>query len=1160
MKKLYTGPFGPMARQIWVNKIKQRMDQDRASSFLFILPTQNLLKEVRQYLLEELEGIPNLHLLSFDDIALKIMEHAIPGSQSFTNYEFFRLHDDLIDQVLEEFGLNDIQAQLEQSGVKNAFIHMMGELKRSGFTVEQAMDMVNDPHGIPKFKAISRLFILSGQKMEQLSRWNQTTYLTTESRLEKAIAFIEKGDLLPAWLQQIDTVWVDQFLDFTPLQFKLLRQLVCLPSIQQVGIYVPYQKERYDHHIREGNGYREGLHSYLEKMLQRIHHEWGFERVDLTGKYGDMVSSLSKDWCTEIPFEKVKEPHADLWRLGGVLFSSKRSILPMPERMEMIPCASEKKEVEMVFKLMKQSRLRNPLLKPRDFAIMVRDGDTYKSYLLELAKEENIPIQLNRECTLREVPLIQQVQSLLWLKESNWNRDLLMKLADGSSIQWENQPSQRLIRWMKSKGILEGEANWIGALRKDMESTMKLQAEAGDDSDRERWREEEKHLRNHIHWFQELNQRVSHSRGSTVEGHIQQLSSLITSLQLEKVILNQPRCPSDQKMNWLKRDWQALQLLIESLEEMRASAKLLDELQRELPYSEFLAEWQQLWLDQTVVIEKGDPEGMVCLDPSSARGLQFKEVYVLGCNEGSFPLKQREHWLLGDTERSLIKEMSHLSTSHYHYEKELLFFHMSIQAALEKLTFTFISPKSNESALVSAYLETVLKCYPEEWASEQENKWRFAESKGFFAPDTSWISSKREYGFWLAAKGRADAHRLYHLFRKDWLPANHEHILEGIHLDYSRKFGAFSKWDGYLQHPKEDRMRSEENQQLRDELELLYSDDHCYSVSQINEYMSSPLTFFFKRILRVHPLDTFEQDVSPVDKGNILHEVLRRFFTQHRGEVLAGDQLQAYQEELSRYLREEANLFARGTIYEHSAIWMLEVEKLAADLNIWLKMELELGEKARAKGGALVPQYLELSFGLPMREGDHRDERSDEQPIQIDLGEDKIWLYGIIDRIDMDEQGHFVIYDYKSSLGRYMNYWKLSDGYTYQIPLYLYSMKKWLMKQKDQEIRMVGGGYYSLKPSDTTKKGLWNEALKQLIAVGSKGIEDIEERITEHLKDIQTGLRKLKAGHFYLMSKHFTNPYFADLAVYRHESIYLRDKEIRSEGENQHDSNHPGES
>jgi ATP-dependent helicase/nuclease subunit B len=1131
MRKLYTGPYGPMARMVWTEKAKTMIREGCGEQFLYILPTGQLLKKVRDDLLHSLGGISTVHLLTFDEIAERIIGELSPGAELLTTYELNRFYDQVLTSLADHPMMSEFNDYFHLRGVRTSLMKMMGEWKRSGFTIHQAEQLVSDLSSSTRSRALAFFFIESEKYLKALSISNGYPCMTRESRLYEAAKVLQEQPLSIEWLQSINTLWVDQFTDFSPLQFELLTGLVQLGNVQQVGIYLPYQAE----YCRNLN--------YLDQLMNQALDDLGALGLDLVNISSltdeEAVNQLSQDWGVNLTpdTQKSLQDKKTFTQLSKTLFAGCEMSSKVP--VELISFPTAKKEVQFVCKRVKQQLLDDPTLCLSDIAIIARDGDRFQPIIEEEFERAELPLQLQKNPVLTEVPLVQQLTAFLEVKLKGWHRDALIKLTQGAYVEWTHPITDSVSVWMKKKGLVEGEFQWAQLLTYDLELLEKRKYEVNSDGDLleselrsvlQGYEREKIELIGARDWFVEVKDKLSlfPAEGTMLE-YLEASHKWLASCRIPQRLLTLGKYPQYTK-DLLRRDVQAWKAIGQSLEELRRSAEKLGELQRSLSLSAFVTEWTELWREHSIQSKQGNPQGIVYLEPSAARGLNFKQVYVIGCNEGIFPKAHRENWLLDDVERMLIQEYGTLPASHYHNEMERMFFLMAVSLASKQLVFSFVSGEAAGSAQPSSFIYTLLKTMPALEVVHPTDNWASVPEE---------IASEEEYRQWLAKAGKSVQPSIQ-LYREEWFPRPlFLHVLDGLKVEQQRHFGYFSEWDGNLK-----------GDAIQNELAKIFSSARRFSVSQINEYISSPLTFFFRRILGVQTPDEWTREVAPIDKGNILHESLRRFYSRHRGEQLSSSQLPNYRMELLEYFHEEAKRFAQGTAYEKSKLWELEVLRLARELRDWLDNEL----KDQHMEG-FFPAFLELSFGLPFTDPEQVDPASQADCVDLHLGVDQIRLYGKIDRIDCDSMGHFIVYDYKLSLGKYGDYKELSDGtFNYQLPLYLALGKQWLKARGGGEPLMVGGAFYSLRKRDQFKKvGMWSEEKRDLIGLSKrskKGIfSALDARVEEDLMEIQRFLRALKQGDFFLTAKQRPNPYYADNAIYRYDAISIRHKEKQKENE-----------
>ncbi|HHW14455.1 MAG TPA: hypothetical protein GXX28_05945, partial [Firmicutes bacterium] len=159
-----------------------------------------------------------------------------------------------------------------------------------------------------------------------------------------------------------------------------------------------------------------------------------------------------------------------------------------------------------------------------------------------------------------------------------------------------------------------------------------------------------------------------------------------------------------------------------------------------------------------------------------------------------------------------------------------------------------------------------------------------------------------------------------------------------------------------------------------------------------------------------------------------------------------------------------AELFDRSPakgLAPHPVFWEAAREKAFQQLQ-----EVLARDAACFSATGFRPQYLEWGFGLAG--GRDVDPRSSPAPLVLGRGEDALTVVGKVDRIDVDDQGNFVVYDYKS--GNSVPSWSDErQGLSLQLRVYLRAVGELLLP----EGRPVGAAYFSLPKADA-REGLWH--------------------------------------------------------------------------------------
>jgi ATP-dependent helicase/DNAse subunit B len=439
-------------------------------------------------------------------------------------------------------------------------------------------------------------------------------------------------------------------------------------------------------------------------------------------------------------------------------------------------------------------------------------------------------------------------------------------------------------------------------------------------------------------------------------------------------------------------------------------------------------------------------QGIRLLTPENARGLSFKITFLSGLNEGVFPRINPEGWLIREKDVnqwtvdgfSLPRNIDQLAI-------ERLLFCYLLNTARERLILSYCETDSEGQSLnPSSFLEDLLTLIPslKSQAIEAGNKLVLPEL------------SERKLGL-----------------KKE--------IKEKIALELIRGQGS-SEVSGVL--------GIKEQEILEEKFSA-----HPISVSVLEEYASCPFRFFCRRILKIENLEEPEILPTRLEEGSIYHMVLKEFFHKYRGKVLCSKYLDNYLGEIRELVTSYYPVVDDWAPVIYRNFIALGREHLISQLEKVIKEEVEWAEKTN---GCFTPKFLELGFGGVKKDA---DPRSIQSPLLI--GE-KVYggktfpllIWGKIDRVDTDENGRFIIYDYKS--GNPPPLKQINTGQLLQLPIYLLAVSRLFLSNKEP----VGAAYYSLNKINRLR-GLWRkEALDFGIKVrGALDQEEWEELITNSI-------------------------------------------------------------
>ncbi len=239
----------------------------------------------------------------------------------------------------------------------------------------------------------------------------------------------------------------------------------------------------------------------------------------------------------------------------------------------------------------------------------------------------------------------------------------------------------------------------------------------------------------------------------------------------------------------------------------------------------------------------------------------------------------------------------------------------------------------------------------------------------------------------------------------------------------ARHSAAFTRYDGNL---------SGESASLPDPRD----GTRTWSPTALEHWVSCPHAYFLQRVLGVEPVDQPEEllQVSPADRGSILHDALDRFFVSLSRVPAPGEPWSAEdQTRLRAHGEQVADEYEARGLTGHPTLWARGRELLLGDLVQVLGQD----DQVRA-GGGRTQVRSELAFG-----------RKGVPAVEVDLPDGRtVRLAGSADRVDTTADGSLVVVDYKT--GKPDAFKGLSEqdpdkqGSKLQLPAYSYAARSFV--------------------------------------------------------------------------------------------------------------------
>lgn len=451
---------------------------------------------------------------------------------------------------------------------------------------------------------------------------------------------------------------------------------------------------------------------------------------------------------------------------------------------------------------------------------------------------------------------------------------------------------------------------------------------------------------------------------------------------------------------------------------------------------------------------------------AAAVGHDLDAVFVLGCVEGLWPSPRRDDAMLSDEARKLAHGELALRSSRLHDQ------HRSLLAALAAAPHgrrTMLFPRGD--------LRSGREALPSRWLLDSAS-----ELAGRPVPMTEFGELADPVVQVVAsfAAGQASAPVAADLAERDLVVMSEavaaggdplQHPLaglvgRGLVAQRARLSEVFTEWDGNLAAAS-----------------LPELGTMVLSSSRLEIWANCGFRYLLAHVLGVGERDEPERVVqlSAVDRGSLLHEVLERFLR----EVLARgapdpDQpwSDAERARVHAIAEDVCADYERRARTGRALLWRMDRAELLEDLDRFLTDDSQYRRSARSR-----PELAEWGFGPD----------TGVDPVQLELpGGRRLLLSGRADRVDRTADGRVVVFDYKTGKDtayRDLESDPVSSGKTLQLGMYAQAGLQHLGADE------AAAYYWMLRPSpgDSRKGYIWDntrqERFVDVVGTIATGIE-----------------------------------------------------------------------
>jgi ATP-dependent helicase/DNAse subunit B len=417
-------------------------------------------------------------------------------------------------------------------------------------------------------------------------------------------------------------------------------------------------------------------------------------------------------------------------------------------------------------------------------------------------------------------------------------------------------------------------------------------------------------------------------------------------------------------------------------------------------------------------------------EPLAIRARRFRRVFITGLCEGEFPSPQTVSGdpFLGEERRRELALASGLvlPPPPDPLDRERYLLYASVSRATERVTFSYRSSDEDGNVVMpSPFLEDVAELFAGDWRERRRRR---------LLADVTWTveeaPTERERIVATAFAEKADTD-----------PAAH-----------ALGAAAASHW-------------------LSDQAMSHVRHRHVVSAGALETFAACPVKWLVERQLDHRGL---EPDPDPLVRGSFIHAVLERVISR-LGAPLRPDTLRRAESILRQAVGSEpggtrstpagkdlvAEARAKVAPGQPVAVRAAVLRGIEAELRRYLRYEA-------ADGSDWVPLRAELRFGL----GTDPDQEEEALPaVELDDGEHRVLLSGVIDRVDADphDDRRVIVRDYKSGIKR--DTWPVArwlDDRQIQVALYMIAVRRLL------DVHAVAGFYQPLAGDDLRPRGVYD--------------------------------------------------------------------------------------
>lgn len=1022
---------------------------------LLILPTRGKAAQTRKNVLldHQISGLVSPRIMTFKDVIELVLDSARYPASPITDIGRFLVLRGIVKSMVQSGELVFFKNVADFPGLIEVADQLIRELKLCEVTPEHFSAALTRKGSTARDGEIAAIYSRYQHELHERSLydteggyWIATEILRTSGSPE---------------FQDLELVVVDGFHSFTSAELTVLEE----------------------------------LSKFVPRIVFTLDYDGAPDRIDLFAAPARTLLALRQRFPDiKETVMKAHPPDTPLAALEYELFRDRLSgsghKTPALGKIEVFEAPSELREVEEIAREAKRLVLECGY-EPDDIAIVFRTLEVYAPLVRDTFESYGLPCRMGRAEPLSSNPAVKVVLNAIAVLEEDWERDSVIRFIKSNYVRfggkWSDLLPDWVERWARSTGVLRTRDQWIELLerrkrRLELREAVTDADEPLSESDRlateQKRRDELAEINEVLRFVQELGNLLDivPDEGTTTDFTVA-VCELIRSLGVKDAIL------SADAPELITRDLRAYARFLEIMGEMEQ----IDPQQDKRQLREFYTNLRHV-LDREHAPRPQGADGKISvLDIEEARHYRFPVVFVGGLVEKVFPRHHGQDPIYDDSaRRSLAGHGVHLQERGTKNAEEIFLFYTAVTRPTDRLYLTYpVTDTKGQSRMRSFYLDEVLDLLE---PAAQPKEMLYSEP----VPEPGSVWNAADLGLWLfnalwtrdgKKERRSSAAALYNRAVEARHELTHSAVLNAYLEERRQSHDLQDEYDGVLTHT-----------QALQEIAEEYGHEHAFSATALNDYGCCPFMYFCKRVLGLEPIEEPEEELTVMDRGNLYHKILWRFYTELRDEsggpaYLSENERDAVVARIIRVAHEECDRFERVGFVGNRSLWKLATRSVERNLERFVDHEIANAEKHPDRR----PAYFELCFGLELRPP--YDENSVRNPLIVD----DVRLCGKIDRVDVAEKENAcAVVDYKT--GNAGTSWReVAEGRSFQLPVYWMACEELLLRDRgtqcvEAEFYRLCGDYANAEKRLGRSRSEWEASLAQC-----------REHIKEYAESIRSG-------------------------------------------------------